>query len=153
MSTTRMAVTLRAPRERVYRALLDPVEVQVWRVPEGMTSQVHVFEAREGGAFRVSLTYDEAGSAGKTSAHTDTYHGHFARLVPNEQVVEVLAFESDNPALRGEMRITVTLSDVEGGTRLEAVHEGVPDTVPPEDNELGWRMSLGKLAALVEGSR
>ena len=30
-------------------------------------------------------------------AHTDTYHGHFARLVPDEQVVEVLEFETADP--------------------------------------------------------
>jgi hypothetical protein len=27
-------------------------------VPESMTSHVHSFEAREGGEFRISLTYD-----------------------------------------------------------------------------------------------
>lgn len=37
------------------------------------------------------------------------------------------------------------------GTRLCAEHTGVPDGVRPEDNELGWRISLGKPAALVEG--
>jgi len=27
-------------------------------VPEGMTSEVHAFDARDGGEFRISLTYD-----------------------------------------------------------------------------------------------
>jgi len=31
------------------------------------------------------------------------------------------------------------------------VHDGIPAAVRPEDNELGTRMSLAKLAALVEG--
>jgi len=51
-------------------------------VPSGMTSQVHEFEAREGGSFRISLTHDAATGTGKTTAHTDTYHGHFVKLVP-----------------------------------------------------------------------
>ena len=51
------------------------------------------------------------------------------------------------------MTITVTLSDEDGGTRLVAAHEGLPASVPPEDNELGWEQSLAKLAALVERPR
>ena len=57
-------------------------------VPNGMTSHVHTFEPREGGAFRISLTYDAPSATGKTTAHTDTYHGRFVKLVPDEQVVE-----------------------------------------------------------------
>jgi uncharacterized protein YndB with AHSA1/START domain len=152
MSTTRISVHLKAPRARVYRALLDAGAVATWKVPTGMTSHVHVFEPREGGSFRVSLTYDAAAGTGKTTAHTDTYHGRFVKLVPDEQVVEAIEFETANSALQGEMTITTTLTDVDGGTDLHAVHEGLPPGVRPEDNEAGWRSSLAKLAALVEGA-
>jgi hypothetical protein len=30
------------------------------------------------------------------------------------------------------------------------VHDGLPPGLSPADNELGWRLSLAKLAALVE---
>jgi hypothetical protein len=74
--------------------------------------------------------------------------------VPNEQVVEVVEFETTDPALQGEMTITTTLVDADGGTDIHAVHDGLPPGVPPADNEAGWQMSLAKLAALVEaGSR
>lgn len=121
-------------------------------VPSGMTSHVHAFEAREGGAFRISLTYDAPTGTGKTSAHTDTYHGRFVRLVPNEQVVEVMEFETSDPAMQGEMTVTITLSDAQGGTDVLGVHDGLPPGVSPADNETGWRMALDKLAALVERS-
>ena len=150
MSTTRLLQHIRAPRAAVYRALLDPQAIAVWKVPDGMRSSVHEFQAREGGRFRISLTYDEPGHAGKTSSHTDTYHGYFARLVPDQLVVEVDEFETNDPALQGEMTITLTLSDADGGTDLLALHENLPPGVSPQDNELGWRMSLEKLAAYVE---
>jgi len=51
-------------------------------------------------------------------------------------VAEVDEFETDDPQLQGEMTITITLGDAEG--------------VSADDNELGWRLSLDKLAALVE---
>jgi hypothetical protein len=49
------------------------------------------------------------------------------------------------------MTMTITLRDRDGGTELLAVHEGVPPGVAPEDNELGWRMALDRLAALLAG--
>jgi uncharacterized protein YndB with AHSA1/START domain len=140
-----------APRDRVFRALLDPEAIAKWRVPTGMTSVVHEFDAREGGRFRVSLTYEQPTGAGKTTSHTDTYHGHFVTLVPNELVVELLEFETDDPALRGEMTITTTLVDAHGGTDVIGVHEGLPPGLSTAANEAGWRDSLAKLAALVEG--
>jgi uncharacterized protein YndB with AHSA1/START domain len=134
----------------VYRALIDARAVAAWMVPIGMTSHVHTFDAREGGAFRISLTYDAPTEAGKTTAHTDTFHGRFVKLAANEQVVEVIEFETTDPALRGEMTITYVLTDADGGTDVMAVHDGLPAGVSSADNEIGWRMSLAKLAALVE---
>jgi uncharacterized protein YndB with AHSA1/START domain len=139
-----------APRPAVYRALLDAGAIAQWRVPDGMTSQVHEFDPREGGAFRVSLTYDAPGRAGKSAAQTDTYHGRFVKLVPDQQVVEVLEFETADPALGTEMTMTTILTDSGQGTDIVVVHEGIPASVPPEDNETGTRMALAKLAALVE---
>ena len=92
MSTTRVKRRINAPLATVYRALLDPRAVAKWKVPSSMTSHVRAFDASEGGSFRISLTYDEPTGTGKTTAHTDTYHGRFVRLVPNEQVVELVEF-------------------------------------------------------------
>jgi uncharacterized protein YndB with AHSA1/START domain len=150
MTATRISRRVNAPRSKVYRALLDPRAVATWMVPTGMTSHVHAFDPREGGAFRISLTYDAPTGAGKTTAHTDTYHGHFIELVPDEKVVEVVEFETADPALQGEMTITISLADAEGGTELLAVHDRLPPGLSPADNEAGWRSSLAKLAELVE---
>jgi uncharacterized protein YndB with AHSA1/START domain len=109
---------VRAPRSAVYQALLDAEAVARWRMPVGMTSQVHEFDAREGG---------------------------------DERVVEVFEFETDDPALRGEMTMTTTLTDAAGGTEVRVVHDGIPDSVPAADNETGTRMALANLARLVEG--
>src|SRR4051812_28697094 len=106
---TELRTHIRAPRERVYRALIDPAAVARWRFPNGMTCHVHEFEAREGGTLRISLTYDAADRAGKSDGPTDTYRGRFVRLVPDELVVEVDAFETDDPAFAGEMTMTIAL--------------------------------------------
>jgi uncharacterized protein YndB with AHSA1/START domain len=132
-----------APRAIVYRALLDERAVAMWKVPTGMTSHVHAFDAREGGSFRISLTYDAPTGTGKTTAHTDTYHGRFVKLVTNRQVVEVVEFETTDPALRGEMTITISLDDADGGTDVLAVHDGLPRPAcrPPTTRPAGGRHS------------
>jgi uncharacterized protein YndB with AHSA1/START domain len=153
VSSTRISYHVKAPRAVVYRALLDARAIATWMVPDGMTSQVHAFDGREGGSFRISLTYDAPTETGKTSAHTDTYHGRFVKLIPNEQVVEAVEFETDDPAMLGEMTMTITLADADdGGTDLLAAHDNLPPGLSATDNETGWRMSLAKLAALVESS-
>ncbi|HTF50854.1 MAG TPA: SRPBCC domain-containing protein [Pseudonocardia sp.] len=154
MYSTEASREVDAPRSSVYRALLDAGAIARWRVPTGMTCEVHEFDAREGGFFRISLTYDAPTGTGKSAAHTDTYHGHFVRLRPDEQVVEVLEFEAAAAELRGEMTMTTTLADAEsGGTLVTIRHDGIPDAVPAADNEVGTRMALDKLAMFVEGNQ
>lgn len=149
--STRVFRRIAAPRSTVYRLLIDPAAIVKWRVPDGMTAHVHTFEACEGGAVRVSLTYEEPTGTGKSDAHTDTYHGRFLRLVPNETVVEEDEFETNDPKLRGKMVSTITLSDApDGGTDVVGVHENLPSALRVRDNETGWRMALAKLAALAE---
>jgi uncharacterized protein YndB with AHSA1/START domain len=151
VASTRVRHRIHAPRERVYAALVDPEAVARWRFPAGMTCEVHEFDAREGGSLRVSLTYESADRAGKTSDRTDTYRGRFATLVANELVVEVDEFETDDPGMRGEMTSTIRLTDADGGgTELTATHDGLPAGISPADNEVGWREALARLSALVE---
>lgn len=150
VATTEVSRLIRAPRSLVYGALLDPDAVRRWMVPDGMTSEIHGFEPREGGTFRISLTYELPTTAGKTTSQTDSFHGRFAELVPETRVVQVVEFETEDPAMRGEMRITYVLADAVDGTRVTGLHENLPPGLDPAANEMGWSMSLGKLADLVE---
>jgi len=151
--TSRVSRIIKAPREAVYRACIDPVAVAAWRVPDNMTALVHVFEARVGGGYRISLTYRGGGDFGKSSDDTDTFEGQFVELVANETIVEVISFESDNPRFAGEMRITTSLRDAAGGTEITLAFENIPPGVRPADNDEGTRQSLNKLAALLERDR
>ena len=152
MNSTRVSRHIEAPPSRVYAALVDASEISQWKFPDDMTIEVHEFEAHEGGRFRVSLTYNAPNQVGKTTAQSDTYRGYFKELVPNKRVVEVIEFETSDPAMRGEMTTTVELLEANGSTQLTALHEGLPPAVSPADNETGWNMALGKLARLVEAN-
>jgi len=64
--------------------------------------------------------------------------------------VQAVEFETDDPTVQGEMTITYLLADADDGTELTGVHENLPPGVSAADNELGWTMSLDKLARLAE---
>ena len=149
----RVTQVIRAPRAKVFRAFVDPEAVAAWLAPDNMRLQMHAFDARVGGQFRTSLAYLDPADAeryGKTAAGLDTYHGHFAELVPDEKIVEVIEFESDDPQFAGAMTMTVLLRDVDGGTEVTLAYDHLPPGIRPEDNEIGTRSSLAKLAELLE---
>ena len=151
-ASTQVSKIIKAPRKAVYQTCLDPDALASWRVPDTMTAQVHVFDAREGGRFRMSLTYQDPrhSPGGKTTEGTDTFQGRFVELIQDEKIVEVIEFESDDPSYGGEMTITTSLADVADGTEITILCQDIPPGIRPEDTETGCRESLQKLAALVE---
>lgn len=150
--STRVSRIIKAPRQAVYRAFLDADAVASWLPPKGMSGRVHAYDAREGGTYRMSLTYEGSAHAvpGKTSEDTDTVQGHFAQLIPGERIVQVAEFDSKDPELAGEMIVTWTLVDTSEGTEVTALCENIPAGVRLEDNEMGSRSTLENLAAFIE---
>lgn len=142
--------SFKAPPEVIYQAMLDPKLLEKWRVPDGMQMQVHQFDPSVNGKFRISLIYDDPNATGKSGKSTDTYHGYFKTLIPNQKIVETMEFESKGPEFAGEMTVTTDLIAKNGGTEMVATHENLPQAVPEDQNEVGWKMSLTKLAKLLE---
>ena len=149
MYSTAARAVVAADRAAVFAALVDPVAVAHWRVPDGMSAEVHELDPRPGGRIRMSLTYEDPTTVGKTAGSTDTYAGTFVEVVEGERVVEEVAFETDDPALDGTITMTTTLRGVDGGTEVEIRMDGLPDAVPRHQNEAGTRMALEKLVRLV----
>lgn len=116
MGATRISRHVKAPRARVYSALADADALVKWRVPDGMTSHVYAFEGREG--HFPDLAHVRRAARSRQDERADGYiHSHLFKLVPNERVVEVVEFETADPALRGEMTTMITLADADGGPK------------------------------------
>jgi len=139
--TVRLHRVLRAPPERVYRALLDPDAMAKWTPPHGFTGRVSHLDARVGGSYRMSFTNFATGQ-------THAFGGEYLELVPGEKLRYTDKF--DDPGLPGQMTTTVTLARVSCGTELQVVQEGIPEVIPTEACHLGWQESLALLAMLVE---
>lgn len=139
--TLRLHRVLRAPPERVYRAFLDADAKVKWLPPNGFTGKVHHLDARVGGSYRMSFTHFATGES-------HAFGGTYVELVPHERIRYVDRF--DDPALPGEMTVTITLRAVSCGTELHVVQEGIPAVIPLEQCHVGWQQSLILLGQLVE---
>jgi uncharacterized protein YndB with AHSA1/START domain len=146
------SLIIAAPPEAIYRAFIDPDALLAWLPPEGMTAEILEFEPHPGGPFRMALHYGAPGH-GKTTDDTDVVDSEFAELVPNQRVVQLVRFRSDDPTFAGTMRMVWDLEPADGGTRVIFLAEDVPPGISKEDHDTGLRSSLHNLARYVTGAR
>jgi uncharacterized protein YndB with AHSA1/START domain len=140
-NTVRLHRVLKAPPERIYKAVLDPAANCKWLSPYGFTCTVHHLEAKVGGTYRMSFTNFSTGNS-------HSFGGKYLELKPGERIVHSDAF--DDPNMPGEMRTTWTLKKVSVGTEVTVVQENIPAMIPAEACYLGWQESMEQLARLVE---
>lgn len=140
-----------APPDAIYRAFADPGAMERWIPPSGMTGEMLHFDSREGGSYRMRLTYAEPHvGRGKTSEDADDVDVRLTTLDVGRRIEQEIAFESDDPAFAGAMRMVWALR-AEGDRTLVTVRaENVPEGIRPEDHETAMRASLDNLAAFVE---
>jgi len=146
---------IKASQQTIYKACIDPEAWLAWLPPKGMIGQIYEFDARNGGTYRMSLTYVEAEHAvhGKTTENTDVVQGRFLELVPDERIVQLVEFESNDPMFAGAMTMIWTFSAVPGGTEVSIICENVPEGIRQEDHIVGLKSSLENLSIFVEKNR
>lgn len=139
--TVRLHRVLRTTPAKLYRAFTEAEAMAKWLPPHGFTCQVHQFEARVGGRFRMSFR-----NFGSGNGHS--FGGEYLELAPGELIRYTDRF--DDPNLPGVLEVTVKLRPVSCGTELAITQSGIPQAIPLEACYLGWQESLAQLAHLVE---
>jgi len=140
-STIRLHRVLATRPEKVYRAFIEADALAKWIPPHGFTCTVQHLDARVGGSFRMSFR-------NFTTGESHSFGGAYQELIPGSSLRYTDRF--DDPALPGEIVVSVSLRAVSLGTELEIVQAGIPDAIPPEACTIGWQQSLENLARLVE---
>ena len=142
---------IQAPPAAIYRAFQNPQALEAWLPPTGMTGRMQAFDFRDGGLYRMRLTYAApAHGPGKTSADSDDVEVRFVRLVENESIEQAVTFDSHDPGFSGVMKVTWTFTPVASGTMVRVRCDNVPDGIGRADHEAGLRSSLENLAKFVE---
>lgn len=146
---TASRIILATPRA-IFRAFLDPEVIPRWRAPAGMTAKILQFEPRPGGLFRMAFACDDRSTEGKSGSGADIFRGRFVELLPDEQIVEEIEFETDKPQFAGPMTMTTQLIPVKDGTKVTFSATNVPIGISEQDHRAGMESSLKKLALLLE---
>ncbi|GAB7184531.1 putative hydrophobic ligand-binding SRPBCC domain-containing protein [Kitasatospora sp. Ki12] len=110
LPTIRIVREFDAPRERVFRAWIDPELVARWLGPKDLDMKIDTWEARTGGHYRYSAHRD-----GQVVA---SFYGSFHEVRPATRLVQTFTFEgmpdgvsldtaTFEPAGEGRTRVTV----------------------------------------------
>lgn len=138
--------------EAVFAAFADPSAWIEWLPPTGMTGRIETFEFRNGGVFRLILTYSDPIEVGKAGGNEDVVEGHFADLIPDQQMVQLVTFPSHDPAFAGTMRMTWTLTPDPQGALVTITAEDVPQGISAADHKTGMESTLANLDRFVSKS-
>jgi len=146
----RVQRTLPFPRERVYRAWLDPDTMVRWFVDPRFTDGRAEVDERVGGDYRIFQVDPEGDMTGGSE-------NRIVELVPNERIVISWRFAGPNRQedLSPETLLTVTFAEPRPGeTELTVVHEqldelaaAMPDVAGEVEN--GWNNTLDRLAPVL----
>lgn len=140
-----------AGADAIYETLVDPSAVERWRAPAGMSCRVLRFDLRPGGTFQLELRYGADGDSGyaKTAENVDRLTGRFADIVPGARIVELVDFDTDQPAYMGRMTVTTTLTPAAAGTEVRMACENVPPGIEAADHRAGIASTLQNLERVV----
>jgi uncharacterized protein YndB with AHSA1/START domain len=125
--------------------------MEQWLPPSNMLGKMLHFDFRDGGSYRMRLTYKEPGQGqGKTSEDSDEVEVRLTKLENEQRIEQEVAFESEDAAFSGIMRLIWTFQSERSGTLVTIRAENIPEGIRPEDHEAGMGSSLENLAKFVE---
>jgi uncharacterized protein YndB with AHSA1/START domain len=145
--------TIDAPPNEVFAALVDAEARTVWLPPAGMSGRFDWFDARPGGGYTLTLTYDDEATRGKSVENTDVVEVRFTAVDEPRQLIEEADFVSDDPNLAGTMTMSWSLEPVDRGTLVTITATDVPDGISTEDHVTAFASTLSNLDMYVKNSR
>ncbi len=114
---------LNVPRNRVYEAWTDPVQLRQWFGPESVRTRDLVAETRVGGKFRWDLTNPEGEEM--------TVQGEYSDLQPGRKIVFTWQWQDDETWENHNSLVTVELL--------------LPSEESRDNHNDGWKSLLNKL--------
>lgn len=140
-----------APPIAIYCAFSDVGAMESWLPPQGMTGSMLEFDFREGGHYKMRLTYKAPHAvSGKTSYNSDQVTVFLRKLDIGRRIEQEVVFKSDKPAFAGNMQMTWTFTPNGDATLVTVFAKNVPPGINQYEHLVGLNASLKNLAAYVE---
>jgi uncharacterized protein YndB with AHSA1/START domain len=145
--TVRVSRVIRAPRERVFEAWVDPdLRRKWWRHGSGL--KVCAIDARPGGRYRMT----QIGGCPEEIQPDVNFEwimdGEFLEVVRPSRIVFTWNVNHDPPVVNN--RVTIELREVPGGTEVTLTHEGLPSEQLRDGTDDGWTSLMESMARLLE---
>ena len=136
-TTLKVRRIFQAPRERVFRAWTDPLELGRWFAPcDEYSTLVPVLELQVGGKYCVEMHHQD-GNVHRVS-------GTYREIKPPEKIVFTWLREQD-PG-REESLVTIEFLDLGPSTEIQLRHEQLPNAEQRDKHEHGWNGCIDLLA-------
>jgi uncharacterized protein YndB with AHSA1/START domain len=149
--------TLDAPRDRVWKAWTDPVEMQKWWGPVNFICPAARIDLRVGGSYLLGMRSPEGQEFWSTGTYQEiaaeeklVYTDNFSDAEGNVVPASSLGLPGQWPELR---LVTATFADLGEGKTLLTVHQ---ESLPAEWNDMtvsGWSTSFDKLSLFLSEKR
>jgi uncharacterized protein YndB with AHSA1/START domain len=131
--------TYDAPRELVFRCMIDPEHLAHFWGPVGMHTPVEniTVEPRPGGRFETTMVNDESGD-------------EYPMKAVYVEVIEPSRIIFTEPDVEGGMTTSITFKDLgDGRTEVVSHQSNVPEMYLSDEAQAGMQSSFDKFAAYV----
>ena len=129
---------INAPRDRVYAAWTDPVQLKEWWGPKEVRTLQIVADTRVGGKYRWDLVNQEGEKM--------SVFGEYQELVPGKKVVFTWKWDDDEDWEDYDSIVSVEFSDRDAGTELRLTHVQLPSEASRDRHTEGWSSVIDRLA-------
>jgi len=133
--------TLNAPRERVFAAWTDPIQIAQWFKPSPDFTSTASNDLRRGGSYTISMR--------NPNGATHNVTGKYMEIAPPERLVFTWS-SLNNPAIATDTLVTVQLRDLDGKTELTLVHTQLPSVESAQNHESGWKGCLNQCQLFLD---
>jgi len=143
-----VSVHIKASPAEVFGYLTDPDRHVRWMGAEA------TLEPRPGGTYllRMADGFSSAGTFLEVEApRLVVFTWGFADAEAAQRTLHEAGVIVGNPMPAGSTRVTVTLDDQDGGTRLTLRHDDLPSAELHEGHDIAWNTYLPRLAISSEG--
>jgi len=133
---------LRAPRQLVFRAFVEPEQMRHWWVPAGFTLLTCRLDLREGGAWRMTIRSDETGAVQKEV-------GVYREIREPERLAFTHAWVRGDGTLTPTTLVTVTFAERGEKTEVRFRQQDFATVAACLSHEQGWGVSLDQLVGYM----
>lgn len=133
------------PVHELFGYFIDPVLIEKWSYPEGMSLKVTRFDAEVGGRYR----YEHHSQQG-----TFICEGHFRSIERNEliRMVDDRIYNDKGELIGENLACDVKFTPFGNGSGVEIIQSGFKNPESAQDCEKSWNQCFNNLQELVKDS-